>query len=117
MRVNIIPKYTSRIQESLDPTKIFSYELNMTRSEIAQDVSDVLNMDIDESDSRLTDDFCESWIKLDIDFMRDMTDDDIRSKKMDYMISLLDKSDFEISEDLEKSSDDMTPDKVSIEDV
>lgn len=87
----------------------------MTRAEIAEDVSNVINREIFANDSRLTDDFCEKWIKVDINFVKEMTGKHIREKKMEYMYAMLQGADFEVPE--EAKAEDLLPDDVSTEDV
>lgn len=105
----------SGINESLDPTRVFKHEINMTRSEIAEDVSNVLNVDIGSNDRRLTDDFCEKWVKLDLLFVKETTDDEVRQKKDNYMLTMLDSFEFETPKSTKQV--DLLPDEVSTQDV
>jgi hypothetical protein len=87
-----------KLNESWDPNKPFTKTIEMTRAEIAKDLSIVIGQEVNPLDDRLTDDFCETWINIDSGFLEEMSDDDLKKKLDKWVKSLAQKANFEIIE-------------------
>jgi hypothetical protein len=86
-----------KLNENLDPSRLFKFEVNMTRAEIADDVSNITGVEINETDKKLTDDFCDKWVRADYIFIKDMLNKESKETHDSFIKELLKTSGFIIN--------------------
>ena len=78
----------------LDPTKEFNMSITMTRLQIAESVSDITEENIEPTDPRLTDFFCDQFIRARIDFLTETSDNNVKKTFASFLSGLFVKSGF-----------------------